>query len=596
MQVRISSGELLCLNLFLHNKKAPSLRKKHSTQPGLLFVYFRDANVRIFLASDGDDDSDLLVHRSGLRETCIDDEDCELRDVQVSNPWTIAKVNAPIQRSAKTGGNSRMLTPARQRGDVENGPGQSPNEILPVPRALPSPDRTPRDDASARNISSSPERFPYPLTARKRRAQTSTTEFTSPPQHLNHDRCSHGALDRWVQKSLANPDFSSSLNTRRDPDFSPYPPTVRTNESDDGSLFIDPQTEETQPRDFVSARTLPIGTPLSEIPSIPQRPAQNLGSKKLPKRDTGITKPFISPVNEPHKVWFDADPTSGRRGRSPRKRHQQSGHDHEQNQAVTDDPIDSDPEAQTQHVHPDLAMTLDYEARKAEAIKHRKAYLRQQVLKGQHMAFSPSPPSSFTASNINSPHANRYNKATAALEPPSKDATAQDNAASPGLDSAFEASDPRGYLLRLQRRSQTPGMRSDCSVSPSRARSGTSSRRRKTAMLPLETIDESCATRDLALPLSSQVINLTKIEKNMDRIAETDKYVGSGKVICGLEEAKNIKIVRGWEDKISTWIGERYKRYVETGEQRELKIELWPILQNHLASQDGCNGTNEVVG
>ena len=115
-------------------------------------------------------------------------------------------------------------------------------------------------------------------------------------------------------------------------------------------------------------------------------------------------------------------------------------------------------------------------------------------------------------------------------------------------------------------------------------------------MLPLETIDESCTTRDLALPLSSEVINLTKIAKNMDRIAKIDKYVDSGKVICGFEEVKSIRTVRDWEDKISTWIGKTYERYVETGEQREPKIELWPILQNHLASRDGRIGTNEVVG
>lgn len=465
-----------------------------------------------------------------------------------------------------------------------------------MPRALPSPDRTPRDESSTRNISSSPERFPYPLTARKRRAQTPTAGTTSSSLPSNCDGYSHGALDTWVRKSVPQPNSSASLDTRREVDSSAYPPTAPTSEADNGSLFIDAQTGNTRPRDFVSARTLPMGTPLSEIPSVPQRPARGSGPKKQAKKGTGINKPFISPVNDPHKVWFDVDPTSGRHDRSPQKRYQQSSPDHEQIPALADDGTDHASESQTQRVHPDLAMTLDYEARKADAIKNRKAYLRQQILGEKQTGLSPSSGPSSTASNGASPHTNRYNKATAALDSPSNDATGSHNTTSPGMVSAFEAGDPRGYLLRLQRRSQTPGGRRDCSISPSRARSGTSSRRRKTAMLPLENIDESCTTRDLELPLSSEVMDLTKINKNMGKVAEVDKYVTSGKVTCGFEEAKNINTVRGWEDKILTLIGKGYKRYVETGEQWELKIELWPILQNHLASQDADNDINEVVG
>ena len=551
------------------------------------------------LVSDGDDDSDLFVrshHHDSLREACIGEEDSELRDVQVSNSWTIAKVNAPIQRSARAVANAQMLTPARQKGDVENGQDHSPNETLPMPRALPSPDRTPRDDFSTRNRSSSPEHFPYPLTARKRRAQTSRTGTTSPSQPSNRDRYSHGALDTWVQRSLPHPNLSSSLDTTGDLMSNPYRPTAPTSEADNESVFIDPQAGNTRPRDFVPARTLPIGTPLSEIPSVNGRPAQRSGSKKQLKKGTGNNKPFISPVNDPHKAWFDVDPTSGRRGRSPQKRHQQSSPDHEQNQAAADNGIDSAREAQTRHVDLDLAMTLDYEARKAEAIKHRKAYLRQQELREQQMGLSPSPRPFFTASNGTSPHTNRYNKAAAALKSPSNDTAAPASSASPDQVSVFEAGDPRGYLLHMQRRSQTPVASSDCSISPSRARSGTSSRRRKTAMLPLETTDESRTTRDLELLLSSQVMDLTKIEENMETMTGVDKYVKSGKVVCGFEEAKNIKIVRGWEDKLSTLIGKGYKRYVETGEQWELKIELWPILQNHLASEDAGNDTDDVVG
>ena len=489
-----------------------------------------------------------------------------------------------------------MLTPARQKGDVGNNLDQSPVMTLPMPKALPSPDRTQRDDSGTENVSSSPEGFPYPLTARKRRARTSTSGTTSPSQPMNRDRYGHGALDTWVQKSLPHPNSSASLDNGGDLGPSSYSRTTPTSEADNGSLFIDNQTGNTRPRDFVSARTLPMGTPLSEIPSIPERPARGLGSKKQAKQGTAINKPFISPVNDPHKVWFDVDPTSGRRGRSPQKRCQQSSADHERIAALADDGIDSASKIQTQRVHPDLAMTLEYESRKADAVKHRKAFLRQQALGGKQIGLSPSPQSSFATSNKTSPHTNRYNKATAALESGSNDAATPESAELPGQVSAFEAGDPRGYLLRLQRRSQIQGARSDRSVSPSHVRSGTRSLRRKTAMLPLETIDESCTTRDLELPLPSQVMDLTKIARNVGKIAEVDEYVKSGKVAYGFEEPESINIVRGWEDKISTLIGQGYKRYVETGEQQELKIELWPILQNHLASQAADNDIDDAVG
>ena len=538
-----------------------------------------------------DDDGNLFVgpnvHHS-QREDRGPDEESELRDVQVSNPWTIAKVNAPINSRRNPGASARLLTPARQKGDVGSELENPSNTTLPAERALPSPDRTHRDDSSTGKDSSSPERFPYPLTARKSRAATSTARAISPFQTSKHDRYGRGALDTWVQKSLPSsdlflsPNAGGGINSRSSPSAAP-------NEQADGeALSIDPRTGNIRPRDFVSARALPTGTPLSEIPSMHQKPAGKPVAKKRAQKGNGINKPFISPVNDPQKVWFDMGPGSGRRGRSPQKGSSHSSRNCDRSLPLASDDIESAEEAGREPVHPDLAMALEYEVRKADMVKERRAHLRQQATGVKQLGFSPSTQSSATGKTTNSPHTNRYNKAVTALN--LDDAAAPDGAASSNQASAFEAGDPRAYLLRIQRRSQTPGR--DQSISPSRARSGTSSRRRKTALLPLETISDSNKTRDLELPLPSEAVNLTTIGRYIQEAKSVDEYVRSGKISKGLKDAKTMDVVRGWEVEIATLIETQYKRCVETGEQWAPKIELWPILQAHAALQDVCNESN----
>lgn len=531
--------------------------------------------------SDDDDGGLFLgpnVHNC-QREDGGAEEESGLRDVQVSNPWTIAKVNAPIRSRLNPAASARLLTPARQKGDVGYESENPSNATLPVEQAFPSPDRTHRDDSSIGKESSSPERFPYPLKARK---SCAATKATSPSQPSNHERYGPGALDTWVQKSLPSSDSFASPNARGVVNSSSLPSATASDQAGGEALSTHPQTGNTRPRDFVSARTLPTGTPVSEIPSMPQRPTRKARAKRQAQTGAGINKPFISPVNDLQKVWFDVGPTAGRRGRSPQKGHSQSSPSGDRSLPIGSDDIG---EVEAELVHPDLAMTLEYEARKADAIQKRRTYLRQLSMSEKQLGLLPSPQATATAKSTSSPHTNRYNKAVAALDPDG--AEVPDNAASSDQASVFEAGDPRAYLLRLQRRLQTPGR--DHSISPSRARSGTSSRRRKTAMLPLESISDSNTTRDLELPLPSKAVNSTTMGKNVQEARSVDEYVKSGTISNGLKEAKAIEVARAWEVEIATLIREQYKRHVETGEQWALKIELWPILQAHSAAQDAGN-------
>ena len=151
-----------------------------------------------------DDGDNLFVsppqYRTG-QEFPDPGDDAELRDVRASNPWTIAKVNAPIRRNATTVAQAILPTPARQSGDMTD---RSSSPSLRLDRdapALPSPGRTQTEASSTENLSSSPERFPYPLTARKPRSGHQTARAKSPVDSSNRERYSHGALDTWVQRS-----------------------------------------------------------------------------------------------------------------------------------------------------------------------------------------------------------------------------------------------------------------------------------------------------------------------------------------------------------------------------------------------------------
>ena len=464
----------------------------------------------------------------------------------------MAKINAPLRQTPNRSANAQPITPARQTGDVENAMTQLSDAARLPTQALPSPERTQKASSEEETTSSSPEHFPYPLTARRKRADNLTARPTSPHQLSSH----RSALDTWVRKSQTDPQGSPPANVAGI--LHPNSSTTASLETrhNNEPLSTESQIATTARRDFISARTLPTGTPLSEIPSLPQRGPRKVGTQR---RGAGINKPFISPVNDPTKVWFDngSNPNRSNRTRSPQKRPPQSKNPDQSLFLTTDDlspPTEAGPENRIPH--PDLIATLNYETRKAAAMQQRK---KQQALLSSNPA-APDPKS-------NSPHTNRYNKAIAALS--STDVPQE-------RPSVFEAGDARAYLLRHQ----TPGVERDGrSKSPSRAQL-----RRRTAMLPLESISSDTTTLELVLPLSLQSTDLQSLGRDVKRASGIDDYTASGNIGMGLQQGRNTNIVRDWEEHLRFLLQDRYGKDPILGED-VTKIELEPILQNHLANQ-----------
>ncbi|KAL8897498.1 MAG: hypothetical protein Q9207_007184, partial [Kuettlingeria erythrocarpa] len=410
----------------------------------------------------GDEDGEVIHANLATQNQSSDEEDeGDIRSVRVTNPWTLAKVNAPV-RSQKANDQTengyvrdqQLLTPAKAPEDLLRD--LSPPLRIPRPdgtQYLPTPAKS---QAATTNEQSLSDSFPYPMKAWGKAHR----EIESSPDPVSSEEQppSSSMLDIWVQRPPAQP--------REE-------------------LFV-PQQDNTvsrPQRDFVSAATLPQGTPLSAIPDISQKPRQRATQRKQ-QWQANINKPFTPPVKDPNRGWFDPlEPSSSRHPKPSQSRRQ---HD----SLAADIPIDPPQELETEPaatpsappIHPGLALTMDYERRKAEATAARRALLRQQKQTPQSQLAptllpDPSPVIKNSASQQSqafpsSPHRNRYRSAVAALHAPHHSAsemrTPESTPLRDGAPAAAEMDpkDPRSYFLRSK----------DHHV-----------RRTKTSMLPLET-------------------------------------------------------------------------------------------------------------
>ena len=522
--------------------------------------------------ADDDEAMDLFFaqdHHGSQPQTPDPDEEAGLRDVRVSNPWVIAKVHASIRPYQNQRHNSgQLLTPIQPNTDPEGGSSASPATVTsdanPSPRILLTPQQSHRESSDPGTASSSPERFPYPLTARNSR---SGEHALKAQRAANRERYG-GALDTWVRKSInVHSDTPSSTPDREE------------------SLSIDLGTGNTRNRDFVSARTLPTGTLLSEIPTAPTRVR-----RQSPQKQTGssINKPFTSPLTN-DRVWFDVGqkrkgkPSQSDRSQStltPQARLQPSSpntttsspeHPFHPDRASSLQPSSPNTASSSpEHpIHPDLASSLDYELRKTLATQqHRATLLRQQ----RHQHEADTHPINHTSSST-SPHQNRYNKAIAALHHQASDAPTTDNPPSPPQPSAsgFDPTDPRHYLLRVLEREH---------ASPSRL---PSAKRRKTSRLPLETIPSDQSVRDLVLPIKP--LDLKLLAAEVKAMGAWDGYIASStRGRGGLEAGMGMEIARRWEEVVGGLVGRGFSGGEGEGAGEGaagLRLEVWPLLQEH---------------
>ncbi|KAL8728772.1 MAG: hypothetical protein Q9181_005224, partial [Wetmoreana brouardii] len=382
-----------------------------------------------------DEDDDHPVDANMVSQSQDVQEEADLRDVRVSNPWTLAKVNAPIRSPMQAGhptnsvsSSQQLLTPAKRHGDLTEVLSSPPhNPVSSLIPGLPSPAKS--QDATPFDIPSS-STFPYPQKAwgnAHREADGTQHRSSSAEQQP-----SSSILDTWIQRPQARSRATTS------------------------DLFLSEENAITpRPRsDFVLASELPQGTPLSAIPGISQKPSHKAGTRK--QQQLNVNKAFKAPVRDENRVWFDhLAPSSSR----PTKPGRQAEADASilPNTGNENDPVtEFSPAPQ----HPGLALTMDYEARKADAVAQRRAFLRQQA---KHQAPSTLPTSSQQtqikispsqqSSAVSSPHANRYRNAVRALHTPLPPAdTAASNVrevdGEKELGGKMDPRDPRAYLIR----------------------------------------------------------------------------------------------------------------------------------------------------
>lgn len=537
-------------------------------------------------AEDEDEEADLGDHLQERAESPVDlglDGDEHLRDAKVSNPWAFAKLNAAIRPSGR---NKQLHTPTRQTGDTGQSADPSSDDLLqqvdlPLLRKSLPHGHPFRPSPEAAYPTPSP--FPFPLKARgKRKADDVGADASSKAAASTKERPKRGALDTWVQKSLGGydePDDSS--DTRQDGQGPPDLPYSR---------------------DFVTARSLPVGgTPLGEIPDASQRPRR----KPMPRRQQqgNINRPFVPPVSDPDRIWFDiGEDPSQKRQRKPRTKHnrQDTAKAPTLNLREDDDEIEDDEstvptsaERPARPIHPDLAITLDYEARKQKASDMHRKSLREQAaaakLASKLQNDVPNPLRPQHNNTTSSPHKNRQAKAIAALhnDPPLTSRTTTTTPPLPEAEQedypALSPSDPRAHLLRLH---QDPAPRAKYP------------RRHKTALLPFETVTQESYIGDLKMLISD--VNVDDVEADMRESGAWDRYVRSGKEEEGgigsgafKEEVVGGGEVRRWEGKLRELVREMY---AVRGAEREgegegdgrrgsvdVDIDLSNILRAHAA-------------
>ena len=407
-------------------------------------------------AVDEEEEEDLETRQQERPRSPTDlgmEGDEHLRDVEVSNPWAFANLNAAMRSSGHT---KQLHTPGRQLGDAGDSTDLSsddfPQQADPPSLRKPSP-HVDQARSSPETPYPTPSPFPIPLKARgKRRAENAGVNAMSSAARFGKEHHKRGALDTWVQKSLDDCDelegsFNAFQGDQACPDL-PYS------------------------CDFISAKSLPLGgTPLSEIPDVSQQTRR----KPLPQKQQqgNIDRPFVPPVRDLNHVWFDIGENPSQRGaRKPRQNNDHQSIAKAPPLILRDDQIEDDEaDRSLSPIHPDLAITLDYEARKQAASEAHRTVLRQQAAtasKAQQHVPDALHPQHTTTTPSSSPHKNRQAKAIAALHHASTEP-------SPEETTDLDPSDPRAYLLRTHHQ-QTPD-------SQPRGKP----RRQKTSMLPFET-------------------------------------------------------------------------------------------------------------
>ncbi|MCJ1436192.1 hypothetical protein MMC27_005570 [Xylographa pallens] len=479
---------------------------------------------------DADEDNDYVMESNGETDGLLLEEDDPIsRDVKSLNPWTIAKLNAPVRRAKaaavenekhNTHKDSQLLTPAKSKADQHDY--SSPRAVF--------------GNSSVANMSMSTLLSPIPSPSVHNTSSPTPLPFSTNP---------------WAGRTQ-------------------HPLEVNgNNPQEPRSVFELPerhlQDSRANANSFISARTLPTGTALSDIPNVSERPRKQAQRRPPWQQQHGkLHKPFVSPLQNSSSV-----PGPPRHfGTSKKQRHPTNqeaippSHILEVESQDLAPHVDERSSDGIRTIHPDLAITMDFENRKQLAMQRRREQLRQQSL---DMIARNGPPNAASPSrSLSSPHKNRYNKAVGALsssEPPFKP-----------QELVFEPGDPRGYLARVL-----------ITESYESTNAGTTerqpSKRHKTANLPFEKIPFDEGVHDLV-----QTVGTTR-ETPMRQVTELvgcDLYVRSGTLLTGLD--CTIEEAKSWEMTLQELLQRSLLR--KEGEPpTNIQLDLWSALQQHTSLQ-----------
>ena len=463
------------------------------------------------------------------------DEERDLKTIQVSNPWILAKLNAPRRPQV------RKHQPCTEESSSDPSMGSSP----PRP-GLPTPAKSQHHGECSGFSPSTP--FPFPLRARSKRKTDGVIEQSS---HANPNHTDRGSLDAWVQafdrNSHEHLDLSS--NSERQDERSVSPADISA------------------PGPFVSARTLPRGIPSSDIPDITQKTKQRAPPAR--QQQSSPVNSDIPAVRDLKKVWFDVGekPKRKRSERAILKPRQQEPdclflrEDDEPNIAS---PANSAPSS----VQSDLALALEYESCKQLATQQHRDSLRQLVRQPMGSYRVPTIVTHNANKFTSSPHKNRQRAAIAALHtnPRSSD---------PPTDqpTVFAQDDPRAHLIRINQPSST---------FPKNSGHRQPLKRTKTALLPLESIDSANYTGHLLQIVSTQTIDFDNL---LCHSRSHDSYVRNGIIEDAFANSSAAHIPM-WEAALKLLVKSQYRIEGMAADEEmdgELECDLSGILQRHIA-------------
>lgn len=420
------------------------------------------------------------------------DEEGDLRDVKISNPWTFAKINATVrygdtpQKFELQSPNNQLLTPARQAGEPTDDKRQRTHEQrqFQVPKSgLRSPARTQADHLTPSRTQPPPahNQFCFPQKAwREKKDEDAPTKENTPQRGDDTADISNS----WLPVSKSRNNF---LNPSAPAFFNHE--IVREDET---------RRPETRGGDFVSARTLPLLAPLNRIPELQDDRIRGL----IPPEQVGMNlkKGSFSPeqgLPNIRHVWNDASACARSEGDS-----------------ITDSGL----------VHsisfgnPGLVASEDGERRRQgtlQTIELLKPMTEPRTANALQENLHPS-------HTIPSPYKN-----------------CQAASPNPKPKAASEPGDPRAYPPDPFQ--QQHNNSNNETLNPSSPHHRPGQNHREMQLLPLEAMREELATRNLTLVIPTTKLDINGLLAGLRRITGTseeerlllDEYIASGEFFGG---------------------------------------------------------------